>query len=344
MLVGGFGTRLRPLTDSCPKQMLPVLHRPMIERVVHHLADHGIGEAVLSLGYRPDAFRDRYGDGTCAGVALRYAVEPEPLDTGGAIAFAARAAGIDETFVVVNGDVLTDLDVSALVAFHRARGAEGTVALHRVEDPSAFGVVATAEDGRVEAFVEKPEPGEAPSDRINAGTYVLEPEVLARIGVGERVNVERVVFPAMVADATLYALDDGGAYWIDAGTPDAYRRANIDLASGSRDPDLARGSRDPDLARGSRDPAVAPSARILGTAERSVVGEDCVVGPAAEVHGSVLLPGSEVAAGARVLDCVLGPHSLVGAAAHVERSVLGEGATVDAGATLIDVRRPAPGC
>ena len=195
VLVGGFGTRLRPLTLTTPKQMLPVGHRPMIERVVGHLADHGVDEAVLSLGYRPDAFIEAYPDDLCRG-ALTYAVEPEPLDTAGAIRFAALDAGIDDTFVVVNGDVLTDLDIDALVRFHRASGAEGTIHLTPVEDPSVFGVVPTDDDGRVVAFIEKPPRDEAPTNRINGGTYVLEPSVLDRIAGDRRVSIEREVFPA----------------------------------------------------------------------------------------------------------------------------------------------------
>ena len=209
VLVGGEGTRLRPLTLTTPKQMLPVGGRPMIERVLGHLAQHGIDQVVLSLGYRPDAFIDAYPDGSCAGVGLTYAVEDAPLDTAGAIRFAAREAGLDETFVVVNGDVLTDLDVTALMAFHRERGAEATVALTPVDDPSAFGVVPTDEHGRVLAFIEKPPPGQAPTNLINAGTYVLEPSVLARIPGGRRVSIERETFPALVADGRLYALGLG---------------------------------------------------------------------------------------------------------------------------------------
>ena len=187
VLVGGFGTRLRPLTFTTPKQMLPIIHRPMIEHVLEHLSAHGITDAVLSMGYRPDAFADAYPDGECAGVKVHYAVEPEPLDTAGAIRFAALHAGIADRFVVVNGDVLTDLDLTALVAFHDAHHGEGTIALHQVQDPSAYGVVPTDDDGRVLAFVEKPAPGEAPTDLINAGTYVLEPAVLDRIADGRKV-------------------------------------------------------------------------------------------------------------------------------------------------------------
>ena len=188
VLVGGFGTRLRPLTLTTPKQMLPLGHRPMIEWVVGHLADHGVDEAILSLGYKPDAFIEAFPDDLCNGVRITYAVEPEPLDTAGAIRFAALEAGIDDTFIVVNGDVLTDLDVDALVRFHRASGAEGTIHLTPVEDPSMFGVVPTDDDGRVIAFIEKPPRDEAPTNRINAGTYVLEPSVLDRIAGDRRVS------------------------------------------------------------------------------------------------------------------------------------------------------------
>jgi mannose-1-phosphate guanylyltransferase len=199
VLVGGFGTRLRPLTEAIPKPLLPVGQRPIIEHVVRTLATGDIDDVVLALGFRPNAFTDAYPDGRCAGIPLHYAVEPEPLDTAGAIAFAARAAGIDETFVVVNGDVLSDLDVSHLVRFHGECGAEATIHLTPVPDPSAFGVVEPDEDGRVIRFVEKPPPGTAPTNLISAGTYVFEPSMIDRVPLGARVSVERVVFPDVVS-------------------------------------------------------------------------------------------------------------------------------------------------
>ena len=212
VLVGGFGTRLRPLTASIPKPMLPVGHVPIIERLVVNLARGGVTEVTLALGFKPEPFIEAFPDGECAGVTLRYAVEPEPLDTAGAIRFAATEAGIDSTFVVANGDVLTDLDVSSLVEFHRGRGAEASIHLIGVPDPSAFGVVALDVAGRVERFVEKPAPGTAPSNLINAGTYVLEPSVLARIPAGQKVSIERATFPAVVADGGLYAMEIGRAH------------------------------------------------------------------------------------------------------------------------------------
>jgi mannose-1-phosphate guanylyltransferase len=318
VLVGGFGTRLRPLTFTTPKQMLPIVHRPMIEHVLEHLARHGITDAVLSMGYRPDAFADAYPDGRCAGVDLHYAIEPEPLDTAGAIRFAALDAGIDERFVVVNGDVLTDLDLGALVAFHDAHGAEGTIALHQVEDPSAFGVVPTDPDGRVQAFVEKPPRDEAPTDLINAGTYVLEASVLDRIAADRKVSIEREVFPAMVADGQLYAMS-GNTYWIDTGTPVKYVQCQLDLLDGQRGEPVD----------GVHPTAVvAPDAKVV----RSVLGEGAVVDEGAEVRDAVLLPGAHVGARAVVDRAVLGRGAEVGPDARIDDlAVLGDRAVVAGG-------------
>lgn len=318
VLVGGFGTRLRPLTASTPKQMLPIIDRPMIEHVLDHLASHDITEAVLSMGYRPDAFVDAYPDGVCAGVRLHYAIEPEPLDTAGAIRFAADHGGITERFVVVNGDVLTDLDLAALVDFHVEHGGEGTIALHRVDDPSAFGVVPTDDDGRVEAFVEKPLRDEAPTDLINAGTYVLEASVLKRIDLGRKVSIEREVFPAMVADGVLFAMH-GDTYWIDTGTPSKYLQAQTDLLRG------ARGPRVDGIHRGS---TIDPTASVA----RSVVADGVVIDAGAHVRGSVLMPGSRVGAGAVVERAIVGPRAQVGAGARVDDvAVLGDDALVGPG-------------
>ena len=279
VLVGGFGTRLRPLTRSTPKQMLPVGNRPMIERVLGHLSRHGVTSAVLALGYRPDVFRDAYPGGECAGVELHYAVEPEPRDTAGAIRFAALDAGITERFLVLNGDVLTDLDITALVRVHDERRAEGTLALHQVEDPSSFGVVPTDAEGRVLAFIEKPPPGSAPTNLINAGTYVLEPSVLDRITPDVPVNIERVTFPAMVADGSLYGMDDE-SYWIDAGTPRTYLTANVDLLAGDHP---------------RSDCGIHPGADVAGQVQLSWIGRGARVAPGAIVERSVVFEAAAVA-------------------------------------------------
>jgi mannose-1-phosphate guanylyltransferase len=299
--------------------MLPVGRVPMIERVVGGLARHGITEVVLSLGYKPDAFIRAYPDGRCAGLDIRYAVEPEPLDTAGAIAFAANEAGIDETFVVLNGDVLTGLDLGELITLHRARNAEATIALTPVEDPSRFGVVPTDADGRVIAFIEKPPKDEAPTNLINAGTYVLEPTVLARIPAGRRVSIERETFPAIVGDGRLYALASD-ADWVDAGTPATYLAANLRYAE---PPGPSAG--------------IAPDARVIN----SVVGDNVKVEAGALVEDSVLFDGAEVGAEASVRSSILGSGARVEKGAAIsDLTVIGDGAVVREGEQIAGGRVP----
>ena len=354
VLVGGEGTRLRPLTLSSPKQMLPIVGVAMIERVLGHLARHGIDEAVLSLGYRPEAFREAYPDGSAAGVRLTYAQEPEPLDTAGAIRFAADHARIDETFVVVNGDVLTDFDLSALVAFHRTHHAEGTIYLSPVTDPSAFGVVPTDDEGRVVAFVEKPPRGEAPTNLINAGTYVFEPSMLSRVPAGARMSIERETFPAMVRDDALYALADE-SYWLDTGTPVAYLQAHRDLLEGRRGEPPSPGARRlGEWAWASGEPVIRGAVAgptWLGdgvlieegaTVSWSSIGAGCVIERGATVTGSVLLDGARVAARSSVNGSVLGRGSIIGERCDVRPvSVLGFGAVVSSGSVVDGERVPA---
>jgi len=352
ILVGGEGTRLRPLTYAVPKQMLRVVEVPLIERVIEHLVGHGVTDVVLSLGYRPDAFIEAYPDGRCAGATLTYVVEPTPLDTAGAIRFAAAEAGVDDTFLVFNGDVLTDLDITALVRFHRASGAEGTIALTPVEDPSAFGVVPTTPDGRVEAFIEKPAPGTAPTNLINAGTYVLEPSVLDRIASVGRVNIERETFPAMVDAGVLFALASE-CYWLDVGTPERFLQANADLLAGRAGAPV-RGARA--LPRGAwalgdvvdegevtrsflgHGARVGPAARV----EDAVVGHDAVVAAGAIVVRSVLMPGARVEAGAEVRDSIIGAGAVIGAGTVIAAgTVVGAGEIVAPGTNHEAARLPA---
>jgi mannose-1-phosphate guanylyltransferase len=327
VLVGGFGTRLRPLTNTVPKPMLPVGHRPMIARLVDRLARGGVTEVVLALGFRPEPFIEAFPDGRCGDVTLTYAVEPEPLDTGGAIRFAADAAGIDDTFVVANGDVMTDLDVGALVGAHRTFGAEATLHLIAVDDPSAFGVVDLGDDGRIGAFVEKPAPGTEPSNLINAGTYVFEPSVLARIAPSPKVSVERDTFQRLVADGALFGLatDD---YWIDAGRPELYRAANLDLLDGVR--------------RFDRCEAVSSTASVAAdaTVRNSVIGDHVVVSAEATIIDSVLLPHARVGRGASVdRSLVMGS---VGAASRITDCMVGADGVVPDGAELVGVAIPDP--
>ncbi|GIU85330.1 MAG: hypothetical protein KatS3mg008_2105 [Acidimicrobiales bacterium] len=330
VLVGGFGTRLRPLTLDTPKQMLPVAHRPMIEWVVEHLARHEVDEVVLSLGFRPDHFISAYPDGTCCGISLSYAVEPTPLDTAGAIRFAATEAGIDERFLVVNGDVLTDADLSRLVDFHRRSGGLATISLTPVEDPSRYGVVVTDDRGKVLAFIEKPPAAEAPSNWINAGTYVVEPEFLERIPADRPCSVERETFPRMVEEGLLFALGDR-SYWIDAGTPQTYVTAQLDLVGGRR------GDRGLEW--------VAPDAVVDATAEldRAVVCSGAVVGAGSRLTECVVLPGARIGSGCSIRQSVVGPMAEVGDGTELDAwTVVGPHVRVEANSRLVGVRIPDP--
>jgi len=336
ILVGGEGTRMRPLTYAMPKQMLPIAGTPMLERVMANLVRHGVTEAVLSLGYLPDRFLEAYPDGTIAGLPVKYAVEPERLDTAGAIRFAALAADIDDTFVVINGDVITNLDLTRLVAFHHDHQAQATIALHPVEDPSRFGVVPTDETGRVIAFVEKPNREDAPSNEINAGTYVLEPSVLNHIAPDVPVSVERVTFPQLADHGSLYALADDG-YWLDTGTPQAYLDVHLDVLSGLLPIELT-----PAVSDGSwrhADAQVASSASLIS----ATIDRDCVIGENVVIERSVLLPGAVIEDGAIIRDSVVGPNARVGAGAVLEETtVIGRGEVIAAGRQLVDERVGGP--
>ena len=327
LLVGGEGTRLRPLTYTRPKPLLPVVGVSILERKLTHLAAHGVTEAVLSLGYRPDAFMAAFPSGEACGVRLRYAVEPTPLDTAGAILFAATEAGYDRLpgpTIVVNGDVITDLDITAQMSAHRRTHAEATIALTEVEDPSAFGVVPTDPDGRVVSFVEKPPKGEAPTNWINAGTYILEPSVLARIPRNRKVSIEREIFPSIAGEGRLYAVHSH-AYWIDTGTPALYLQATNDLLG----PDSFVGD----------GAVIHPSAVV----ERSVIGAGASVGARARLVRSVLLPGAVIGDGAVVEDSIVGESAEVGPGAILRaQTVLGDRVVVGPGVVLLGERLANP--
>lgn len=331
--MGGEGTRLRPLTLTTPKPLLPIGNIPFLERQLAWLATHGVDEVVLSLGYLPDAFVERIPEGMFAGVHIRYAVEDEPLGTAGAIRFAAEgfitqgsAKSPGDRFVVCNGDVLTDLNLTELVSFHEGHGAQATIALTQVEDPSAFGVVPTNEDGSVVAFVEKPPRDEAPTNWINAGTYVLEAAVLDVVPSGRNVSIERETFPALIGRG-LYAMTSD-AYWLDIGTPEQYLRAHLDLLEGKAPPVL--------LGQGC---TVAADA----TVSFSTLGNRCSVGEGAVIERSVLFDGVHVAAGSHITDSIVGLGARIGEKARLtDVTVVGAGAEVPNAAELTGERFASP--
>ena len=356
VLVGGEGTRLRPLTFTTPKPLLPIAGTPFLERQLRWLVSHGVEEVVLSLGYLPDAFVKHFPDGTFEGLRLHYAVEDEPLGTAGAIRFAAEFAAISDRVIVCNGDVLTTLDLSAFVKFHLDRGAAASIHLIEVEDPSAFGVVPTYPDGKVKAFVEKPPKGTAPTNLINAGTYVLEPSVLERIPSQLSVSIEHETFPRLVEqEGTVYALasDD---YWIDIGTPEKYIAAHIDVNGGALGERPTPAAQESDasvwIESGAQVAADAvlegPSLIMRGATVESgahvvasTLGAGATVGDGAALERAVLLDGASVAPGAHVRESIIGPDACVEQDAKVtDYSIVGAGARVQSGSTLAAGRVP----
>jgi len=323
VLVGGEGTRLRPLTESTPKPALTLVDRPFLAYMIEWLAGHGVTEVVLACGFLPDVLRAALaGEEERAGVGIRYVVEPQPLGTAGAIRFAADALGdeLDDRFLALNGDVLTDLDLSALLRAHEERSARATLALHPVDDASAFGLVRSGEEGEVLEFLEKT--GERHPGEVNAGMYVLERSVLDLIPAGENVSIEREVFPRLVGDGLHGLLLEG--YWMDIGTPERYLQASWDILEkrvATRVEPTGRGTQiDPsaaieDGARVGPRAVVGPGCRVAAGAEvlESVLLEGCTVGENARVTGSILAPGAEVAAGAELSSTVVAANERVSA-------------------------------
>jgi len=296
ILVGGEGTRLRPLTLDRPKAMLPIGGRPFLAHMLARLAAAGVKKVIFACGYLPDPIVAGFGD-QHDGMALEYAVEPEPMDTAGAIRFAIEGRLDGDPFFALNGDVLMEAPLGELMAFHRGRGARATVTLTEVADPSRYGLVLTDDEGAVTAFVEKPEPGAAvavePPFWINAGAYVLDNWFAEMVPYLERVNIERAVFPKLVGNG-LYAWRCSG-YWNDIGTPESYLAANMHISGGA-----------------------------------TVLGDDAVIGDGATVERSVVHEGAVIGEDAVVSDSVIGRHARVGARARISgRSVIAAGVAID---------------
>ncbi|HYQ78354.1 MAG TPA: NDP-sugar synthase [Solirubrobacterales bacterium] len=312
VLVGGEGTRLRPLTSDVPKPAVTLVDRPFLAYAIEWLAAHGVTEVVLACGFLPDVLRAALADEEeRAGVEIVYVAEPEPLGTAGAIRFAAEALGerLQDRFLALNGDVLADLDLSALLRAHEERGARATIGLHPVADSSAYGLVSCDADGRVLEFLEKT--GEAAPGEINAGAYVLERSVLDLVPAGRAVSIEREVFPRLVGDGLCGLLLEG--YWMDIGTPDRYLQASWDILENRVETQVR---------------ATAPGLLVGGDA---VIDEEAKVGPRAVVSG-----GCRVESGAEVGDSVLLDGCTVGRGALVQGSILAPGAEVEPGAQLVN--------
>lgn len=316
VLVGGEGTRLRPLTDEVPKPALTLVDRPFLAYMVEWLGTHGVTEAVLACGFLPDQLREALGDGEHGGVKLTYVTEPERRGTAGAIRFAAEALGdrLEDRFFALNGDVLTDLDLSALLRSHEERRPRATIGLYGVEDSSAFGLVECDAAGVVRDFREKT--GEAVPGEINAGAYVLQREVLDLIPAGREFSIETEVFPRLVGEG-LCALPLSG-YWMDIGVPERYLQATWDILERRVETGVLPTA--PGLFVDA-DCSVAESARI---GPRAVVSRGCAVDAEASVVGSVLLEGARIGEGAVISDSIIGEGTVV------EPGVRVDGATVAA--------------
>ncbi|HKF82747.1 MAG TPA: NDP-sugar synthase [Solirubrobacterales bacterium] len=316
VLVGGEGTRLRPLTSDVPKPALTLVDRPFLAYAIEWLAGHGVTEVVLACGFLPEVLREALaGEEGAAGVKITYVAEPEPLGTAGAIRFAADSLGdrLEDRFFALNGDVLNDLDLSALARAHSERGARATIGLHPVDDSAAYGLVRCDEEGQVLEFLEKT--GEAVPGEINAGAYILERSVLDLIPAGRAVSIEREVFPRLVGDGLCGLLLDG--YWMDIGTPDRYLQASWDILEGrveTRVEPTAPGqliaagvSIGADAKVGTR-AVISPGCTLEAGAEvaDSVLLEGCAIGEGASVWGSILAPGARVEPGAQLVNAVVG--------------------------------------
>jgi mannose-1-phosphate guanylyltransferase len=324
VLAGGEGTRLRPLTLTTPKPAMPLAGRPFLTFMLEWAREHGVDEAILSLGFMADAVHEILGD-IHGGMRLRYVREDEPLGTAGPVRLAADEGLLEDRFLVLNGDVLTDMDLTAELRQHEATGAQATLALIEVDDVSSYGVVPTNADLEVEAFLEKSE-GPAPTNRINAGAYVLERSVTELIEPGRAVSFEREIFPKLVGNG-LYGWHAGG-YWIDIGTPDRYLEATWDLLAGRVASTLpARDETGSLIYAGS----LTAGAHI---GPQSVVGAHSSVGSDATVERSVLHEGVIVGADAEIHESIIGARARIGEGAKMQGVVIGAGAQIDAGAVL----------
>ncbi|MBI4298390.1 MAG: NDP-sugar synthase [Chloroflexi bacterium] len=312
VLAGGEGTRLRPLTCTTPKSMVPVLNRPYLERLLRRLTEVDVRDVILTLSYLPEKIQEYFGNGNDFGVSLSYGMETTPLGTAGAVKNVEEQ--ITGTFLVFNGDIFTDLDLRAALDFHCQHGAKATIVLTPVEDPSPFGVVETAPDGRVLRFLEKPQPDQVTTLWINAGTYILEPEVLEYIPKGEHYMFERGLFPRLLEERVPVYSMRSRSYWMDVGNPRNYLKLHRELLLGSVKLDM-----DGVMLR-----------------DNLWVGEGCNIDPSAEIRAPVLIgPGCSVGPRARLLGpLVLGPGCQIGEEASLSGSILWSGVEVRRGASL----------
>lgn len=327
ILAGGKGTRLRPLTLYTPKPTMPLVGQPFLAYQLDLLRRAGISDAILSLSYQPQKIEDTFGDGARYEMRLRYLVEPQPLGTAGAYRNAKES--LDSPTIVFNGDILTEIDLNKVKAFHDERKAVATIVLTPVHNPSIYGLVVTGEDGRVEKFIEKPRRDAITTNTINAGIYILDPEVLKYIPSGESYSFEYDLFPALAEKGLPVYGFVSDEYWIDIGTPTRYLQANLDLIAG-RLPQASfeRFERNPDAARAVIDTMswIHPTARIKPGAEivNSVIEPNCIVEEKAVIKNTVLRRSTFVGQEATIRNSVAGSSCHVGRYSYVDSAILGD--------------------
>ncbi len=327
ILVGGLGTRLRPLTYNTPKSLVPVLNRPFLEYVLCKLKRHGIEEIVLAISHLSPPIETCFGDGSRMGMKISYMPEDSPMGTAGAIKNAEEM--LSDTFFVLNGDIFTDLDYSSMLAFHRQKGAAATIALTPVDNPSQYGLIETGGNGRVTRFLEKPRPEEITTNMINAGTYILEPCVLDKIPQSEECSVERRLFPSMLeAGDAVYAYQSPG-YWIDIGNPEKYSQLNFDLLSGKGGQHGFDCGHDIVIGRSSH---IHPTARLEGPL---LVGDNCYIGSEVVITGpSVIGMGCRIEATAAISASILWQNVTVGGGCRLKSSIIANGCNLQPGSSV----------
>jgi len=335
ILVGGKGTRLRPLTLSAPKPMLPTAGVPFLTHLLSRIAAAGIEHVLLGTSYKAATFETEFGDGSKLGLQIEYVFEEHPLGTGGGIANVAPKLRYD-TAMVFNGDVLSGAHLGDLLAFHHDRRADLTLHLVRVSDPRAFGCVPTDEEGRVTAFLEKTE--DPPTDQINAGCYVFERKVIDLIPTGREVSIEREVFPALLADDARVCGFVDSSYWRDMGTPEDFVRGSADLVRGIAPSPALGGHRGESLVHDGA--SVGPGAVLIGG---TVVGRGAEIGPGARLDGAVIFDGARVEAGSVIERSIIGSGARIGPRALIRDGVVGDGADIGARCELLRGARVWPG-
>jgi mannose-1-phosphate guanylyltransferase len=331
ILVGGPGMRLRPLTEDRPKSVVPVLNRPAMDYIFAHLKMYGIEDIILTMNYLPEVIQSYFGDGSRSGVHLTYCLEKEPAGTAGAVKNAESY--IDDTFLVLNGDIFTDLDLGKMLSFHRKQKAKATIALTWVADPSAFGVVETDENQKVSRFIEKPPPNEATSHWINAGTYILEPDVLKYIPANTHYMFERGLFPGLLAAGEPVYGQLYRGYWLDMGNPRAYFSLNMDyLSSKVRNPFNGKSPKNK-LVYGTR-VSIDSSAEITAPA---IIGDGCRIGPRVKINGPAIIgPGCRLAEDAIVENAILWDNVAVEAGVKINHCIVGSRTNIKGSTELVD--------